>query len=151
MLWISLPDSPVSWRGDEVQAAVDPAVRHLPSVHPGLWVQVVLKLAVYVVDDWLPAAGNKVTASVKKQRTPWIRDEERSFDILRIINEGTVSVLSWSCGDSYQLLLSTASPNPGVSTIVSSSWTPPSFIKTLHCSTCTGEGMCVYFCHKLWL
>lgn len=37
---------------------------------------------------------------------------------------------------SYQLLLSTASPNPGVSTIVSSNWTPPSLIKTFDCSTC---------------
>lgn len=41
----------------------------------------------------------------------------------------------FTAGNPYQLLLSTASPNPGVSTIVSSSWTPPSFIKTLDCST----------------
>lgn len=35
----------------------------------------------------------------------------------------------------HQLLLSTASPNPGVSTMVSVSWTPPSLISTLDCST----------------
>lgn len=48
----------------------------------------------------------------------------------------TANEVNNSCEDSYQLLLSTASPNPGVSTIVSSSWTPPSFIKTFDCSTC---------------
>ena len=37
---------------------------------------------------------------------------------------------------SYQLLLSTASPKPGVSTIVSDSCTPPSFNTTLEVSTC---------------
>lgn len=35
---------------------MDSAVGHLPPVHPGLCVQVVFKLAVYVVDDGLPAA-----------------------------------------------------------------------------------------------
>lgn len=56
VLWNCLPDSPMSRGGDEVQAAVDSAVRHLSSIHPRLWVQVVFKLAVYVVNDWLPAA-----------------------------------------------------------------------------------------------
>lgn len=72
---------------------------------------------------------------------------ESSFDILRITNEGG--------GDPYQLLLSTASPNPGVSTIVSSSWTPPSFIKTFDCSTCqrrkNDRNAKFYFSHKLRL
>lgn len=49
----------MSWGSDEVQTAVNSAVGHLASVHPGLWVQVVLKLAVYVVNDRLPAARNK--------------------------------------------------------------------------------------------
>ncbi len=35
----------------------------------------------------------------------------------------------------YQLLLSTASPKPGVSTTVSRKWTPPSFSDTFVCST----------------
>lgn len=39
----------------------------------------------------------------------------------------------------YQLLLSTASPKPGVSTMVSRSCTPPSFTRTLDCSTCNGQ------------
>lgn len=60
VVWICLPDSPMSRGGDEVQAAVDSAVRHLSSIHSGFWVQVVFKLAVYVVDDWLPAAWHKL-------------------------------------------------------------------------------------------
>lgn len=59
--------SPVSRGSDEVKAAVDSAVGHLSPVHARLRVQVVLKLAVYVVDDRLPAAPNKETLCVKKQ------------------------------------------------------------------------------------
>lgn len=135
LLLICVPDSPMSWGGDEVQAAVDSAVGHLPSVHPGFWVQVVFELAVYVVDDWLPAAWHKwqLPLRIKDwEAPPWFRNVR---GVLRIVSEGLWSVLGWSCGDPYQLLLSTASPNPGVSTIVSSSWTPPSFTKTLACST----------------
>lgn len=40
-----------------------------------------------------------------------------------------------SDGRAYQLLLSTASPKPGVSTMVSRRWTPPSFMRTFDCST----------------
>lgn len=54
-----LLDSPMSWGSNEVQTAVDSAVRHLAPVHPGLRVQVVFKLAVYVVNDRLPAALSK--------------------------------------------------------------------------------------------
>lgn len=131
----------MSGRSDEIQTAVDSAVRHLSSIHPRFWVQVVFKLAVYVVDDWLPATESnlqlllimkKLPTNTQKEPLSWecCRVAVRFF---RIINERILSVLS--CSDSYQLLLSTASPNPGVSTIVSSSCTPPSFIKTLDCST----------------
>ncbi len=87
---------------------------------------------------WLAASckipmTDSVTNLHKKYRnTLWIRNVRK---FLGIINEAILSAMSWSRGDPYQLLLSTASPNPGVSTIVSSSWTPPSFIKTLDCST----------------
>lgn len=54
--------------GDEVEAALHSAVGHQSSVHPRLTVEEILKLAVYVVDDRLPAArytqpqgGNKPT------------------------------------------------------------------------------------------
>lgn len=93
---------------------MDSAVGHLPPVYPGLCVQVVLKLAVYVVDDGLPAARRQS----------------------QVGNGGRlIAVEEARRGGLYQLLLSTASPKPGVSTIVSSSWTPPSFTKTLACST----------------
>lgn len=46
---------PVSRRGDEVQAALHSVVWHLPSVDPGLGVEVILKLTVDVIDDRLPA------------------------------------------------------------------------------------------------
>lgn len=55
--------------GDEVQTAVDPAVGHLASVDPGLRVQVVLKLAVYVVDDRLPA--EEQTGVVSGEQQTW--------------------------------------------------------------------------------
>lgn len=42
-------------------------------------------------------------------------------------------------GRAHQLLLSTASPKPGVSTMVSRSCTPPSLTRTLDCSTCTDQ------------
>lgn len=45
----------MSRRGDEVQAALHSAVWHLPSVDSGLCVEVILKLAVNVIDDGLPA------------------------------------------------------------------------------------------------
>lgn len=41
--------------GDEIEAAVHPAVRHLTAVDAGLCVEVILKLTVDVVDDRLPA------------------------------------------------------------------------------------------------
>lgn len=67
---ICLPDSPVSWGGYEVEAAVNSAVGHLPSVHPWFRVQVVFKLAVYVVNDWLPAArqNTQLLLSIRTSR-----------------------------------------------------------------------------------
>lgn len=47
---------------------MDPAVGHLASVDPGLRVQVVLKLAVDVVDDRLPAEEQTVVV-MEEQRT----------------------------------------------------------------------------------
>lgn len=46
-----------------------------------------------------------------------------------------------SDGRAYQLLLSTASPKPGVSTMVSRRWTPPSFMRTFDCSTCPQQAL----------
>lgn len=108
--------------GDEVQTAVDPAVGHLASVDPGLRVQVVLKLAVYVVDDRLPA--EEQTGVVSREQQTWGGPS-------RCAGGGGRPGLSHP----HQLLLSTASPKPGVSTMVSSSWTLPSFTRTLDCST----------------
>ncbi len=53
-----VPDhSPMSWGCDEIQAAVHSAVRHLPSVHTRLCVQIILKLTVDVINDRLPAGA----------------------------------------------------------------------------------------------
>ena len=60
---------PVSRGGDEVQAAVDSVVGHLASVHPGLGVEVILELAVDVVDDRLPAEGGETGAHDWVQRS----------------------------------------------------------------------------------
>lgn len=46
---------PVAGWSDEVKAALHPAVGHLPPVDAGLSVQIVLELAVDVIDDRLPA------------------------------------------------------------------------------------------------
>lgn len=46
---------------------MDPAVGHLASVDPGLRVQVVLKLAVDVVDDRLPAEEQTVVVMEEQQ------------------------------------------------------------------------------------
>lgn len=107
----------MSWGGDEVQAAMHSVIGHLSSVHAGLWVEVILKLAVDVIDDWLPAA--------KQDKQPLAEWYHKALAQSRTTQDRT-----------HQLLLSTASPNPGVSTIVRSSWTPPSFTNTLDCSTC---------------
>lgn len=132
----SLLNSPVSRGSDEIKAAVDSAVRHLSSVHPWFWVQVVFKLAVYVVDDRLPAAEkHELGFSVWNNCMAYIAKVWQTSKTC-----GSRDARGGSCGNPYQLLLSTASPNPGVSTIVSSSWTPPSFIKTLDCSTCHRRG-----------
>lgn len=55
---------PMPRRSDEIQAALHSVVRHLPSVDPGLCVEVILKLAVDVVDDRLPAEDHKLFTSM---------------------------------------------------------------------------------------
>lgn len=55
---MNIPDSPVSRGGDEVQAAVNSVVGHLPPVNARLCVQVVLKLAVDVIGHRLPATAS---------------------------------------------------------------------------------------------
>lgn len=127
--------SPVSRGGDEVQAAVHSVVRHLPSVDPRLCVEVILKLTVDVVDHRLPAATGK-----------------KEMDSCKLLIRNRKAVESMNRHDdtpgAYQLLLSTASPNPGVSTMVSSSCTPPSFTSTLDCSTWTQTAGGVYAQNK---
>lgn len=115
----------MSGRCDEVQAAVDPVVGHGPAVHPGLRIQEVLAFTVDVVDNWLPAGETS----------------EHETGLMRILDNGELVIICGGESDrgggggAHQLLLSTASPNPGVSTMVSVSWTPPSLINTLDCST----------------
>ena len=60
---------PMSRGGDEVEAAVHSVVRHLSSIDPGLWVEVILKLTVDVINDWLPAIGEKSTDITQCQVT----------------------------------------------------------------------------------
>lgn len=56
-------------------------------------------------------------------------------NILCFCNSYKPVTVSWT----HQLLLSTASPKPGVSTIVSRRCTPPSFTRTFDCSTCKAQ------------
>lgn len=120
---------PMSRGGDEVETAVYSAVGHLASVDTWLCVKVILKLAVDVIGDRLPAV----------ERIPNIQCHEVRATKKQITTSHHLSMLMWEryrhSRTTYQLLLSTASPNPGVSTMVSNSWTPPSFISTLDCST----------------
>lgn len=121
-------DLPMSRGCYEVQTAVDSVVWHGPAVDPRLCIQEVLTLTVNVVYDRLPAEETEKTHQAKRQQ-----DNKEH----KIIWESLSS--SGKCPEcantAHQLLLSTASPNPGVSTIVSVSWTPPSLISTLDCST----------------
>lgn len=117
--------SPVPRRCNEVQAAVNPVVGHLPPVNTRLCIQEILELAVDVIDDGLPATAGETGASPV---TLAQRRDEFQASLLCI-------------GSTHQSLLSTASPNPGVSTMVSSSCTPPSFISTFDCSTCDTQSV----------
>ena len=56
--------SPVAIRWDEVQATVNAVILQGSTVHTGLIVQVLLKLGVDVIENWLPATrreDNKFT------------------------------------------------------------------------------------------
>lgn len=126
---------PVSRGRYKVQAAVDSVVWHRPAVHPRLCIQEVLTLTVDVINNWLPTAKMEKRSNLgRKQQGIWT------------VQMITWLTLTWHALRSYaehldcvrtahQLLLSTASPNPGVSTMVSVSWTPPSLISTFDCST----------------
>lgn len=56
-----MPGSPVSQRGNEVEAAVHPVVHDVPAVQPALVVEVALELVVDVGDD-----GAETVGGVKK-------------------------------------------------------------------------------------
>lgn len=51
------------WR-DEVEAAVDPVVLDILSIQPALIPEVLLKLLINVVCDWLPARTHKIMTKV---------------------------------------------------------------------------------------
>lgn len=102
----SHPDSPVSRGGDEVEAALHSAVGHQSSVHPRLTVEEILKLAVYVVDDRLPAAwntqpqgGNKST-HIEPKWSPFPGNLFASYELKWLSNRSRSMHLlepKWSC------------------------------------------------------
>lgn len=102
---------------DEIKAAVHAVVLDVLAVQAALISEVLLKLLVDVVSDWLPAKkkdtqGCSAVEAVACSRTP----------------KGQ-GVFCWY--DMYHSVLFTASPNPGVSTMVSLSLTPFSSISTV--------------------
>lgn len=144
-IWGSIPpewpqaDLPVSRRCNEVQAAVDSVVWHWPAVHPGLCIQEVLTFTVNVVYDWLPATNTKKMTPRNKKLEEVVCVNQKFKEDTKYSKCGNSLIPSWKRNYQalrpYQLLLSTASPKPGVSTMVRVSWTPPSLISTLDCST----------------
>lgn len=105
------PDLPVTERRDEVKAAVYAVVLDVLAVQATLVPEVLLKLLVDVVGDRLPA-----TAETDEGVEP-LKDAD--------------SVVGLCSRTTYHSVLFTASPNPGVSTMVSLSLTPFSSISTV--------------------
>lgn len=53
---------PMSRWGDEIQAALHSVVGHLTSVDPRLCIEIILKLTVDVINNWLPAEDHTFTS-----------------------------------------------------------------------------------------
>lgn len=101
---------PVSKRRDEIQAAVDSVVLNVLSVQSTLVPEILLELLIYVVCDGLPA--DKHTQATLHKSVVFIKVLLRP-------------------AEAHHSLLLTASPNPGVSTMVSFSFTPFSSMSTV--------------------
>ena len=109
----------MSKRRDEVEAAVDALVGHHFAVDLRFSVQILVVLRFDVFDDRLPADGvtSPETSIELGERT---RSEHEAKQMRQ----------------TNQLLLSTASPKPGVSTMRRRNSTPPSRNATCVVSTC---------------
>lgn len=94
-------------RIDEIEATVHPVILNVPTVQSRLIAQVLVVLLIHIVNDRLPTEK-------REQLGTWRRE-----------------------GVTNQALLSTASPNPGVSTTVSLNLTPFSSMSTVVASILT--------------
>lgn len=123
---------------DEIETAVYTVVLDVLAVEATLVPEVLLKLLVDVVSHWLPARA-ETHGDIHSLR----RRRPNAHDFLNTtgLKWGYPAVLllyflfrlfySWKMFDTYHSVLFTASPNPGVSTMVSFSLTPFSSISTV--------------------
>lgn len=105
----------MSKRGDEVQAAVHPVVLDVLAVQAALITEILLKLLVHIVSDGLPTRGGR-------------REKEA-----RLALRAACQVVALGGRDPvpHHSELFTASPKPGVSTMVSFNLTPFSSMSTV--------------------
>lgn len=101
---------PMSKRRNEIQTTVDSVVLDVLPVQSTLVPEILLELLIYVVCDGLPA--DKHTSAALHMSIVFIKVLLRS-------------------AEAHHSLLFTASPNPGVSTMVSLSFTPFSSMSTV--------------------
>lgn len=112
---------------DEIEAAVYAVVLDVLAVEATLVPEVLLELLVDVVSHWLPAR-EQTQGDIQSLR----RSTTTAHDFL-----DTAALLwllfikDWGESEAYHSVLFTASPNPGVSTMVSFSLTPFSSISTV--------------------
>lgn len=119
--WPQDSHAPVPKRRDEVQAAVHPVVLDVLAVEAALVTEILLKLLVHVVGDGLPAAGRGC-----------VRPAVREGSMRAAAGAGPAGqVLPPKPGLPHHSELFTASPKPGVSTMVSFSLTPFSSMSTV--------------------
>lgn len=111
---------------DEVEAAVYAVVLDVLAVEAALVPEVLLELLVDVVSHWLPTAAEaQRDIQGPRQRPSYCTQHLNHSRALVILCEDLFVF------DLYHSVLFTASPNPGVSTIVSFSLTPFSSISTV--------------------
>lgn len=124
---------------DEIEAAVYAVVLDVLAVEAALVPEVLLELLVDVVSHWLPATAETHTGTFSL----WGNSCTIAHDFLTttaelklgypavLCKETEAILFSLKTFDKYHSVLFTASPNPGVSTMVSFSLTPFSSISTV--------------------
>lgn len=116
--------SPVTKGGDEVQAAVHTVILDVLTVETTLVTEILLKLLVHVVSDGLPAVD-------REHLGPGCRGRPAPQQGRAGSGQARQANMSPQASHCYHSELLTASPNPGVSTMVSFSLTPFSSMSTV--------------------